>query len=219
MIVSLQKFYEQADKFENGIGEKLQMELPHAATTQNSTSLGNIPSENGKHTSPSSPAESCKTLAKSFSSGYYWVTGSNGSSIRVYCDMDRTCGSFSGGWTRITSLDMREASTQCPSGLCLFQEFPHTCRMCSKLCYHEIYEVGITYSKVCGRVIAYQIGSPDACSPDYSNSFDGIILTYGDSDAIIWVFFAALEEKYSHFKYVCTCINPRDRRIPPLVGP
>ncbi len=30
---------------------KLQMELPHAAITQNSISLGNIPSENGKHTS------------------------------------------------------------------------------------------------------------------------------------------------------------------------
>ncbi len=33
--------------------------------------------------------------------------------------MDRTCGSVSGGWTRIASLDINDTSTQCPSGLYL----------------------------------------------------------------------------------------------------
>ena len=41
------------------------------------------------------PAPSCQAirmLQPSFTSGYYWVSSSNGSSVRVYCDMIKSCG-------------------------------------------------------------------------------------------------------------------------------
>ena len=58
-------------------------------------------------------------LLESSPSGYYWLRSSNGSRIRVYCDMNKTCGGIAGGWMRVTSLDMRQASSKCPSSLCL----------------------------------------------------------------------------------------------------
>ena len=44
------------------------------------------------------PAASCASLPQSTPTGYYWVTSTNGSSVRVYCDMVRSCGGFTGGW-------------------------------------------------------------------------------------------------------------------------
>ena len=58
---------------------------------------------------------SCSSLPLSSPSGYYWVTASNGSAVRVYCDMTRSCGGFTGGWTRVAHLDMTDSRQQCPS--------------------------------------------------------------------------------------------------------
>ena len=66
------------------------------------------------------PAASCSHFLRmnpSSPSGLYWIKSSNGSAIRVYCDMTRSCGGVTGGWMRVASLDMRDNSTQCPSGL------------------------------------------------------------------------------------------------------
>ena len=38
------------------------------------------------------PASSCAALLPTTPSGYYWVSASNGSAVRVYCDMTRSCG-------------------------------------------------------------------------------------------------------------------------------
>ena len=43
------------------------------------------------------------------------MLASNGSAIRVYCVMNHTCRQISGGWMRVTSLDMKESSASCPS--------------------------------------------------------------------------------------------------------
>ena len=64
-----------------------------------------------------SPAPSCAALPPSSPSGYYWVRASNGSAVRVYCDMTLTCGNITGGWMRVAYLDMTNSSHQCPSGL------------------------------------------------------------------------------------------------------
>ena len=62
------------------------------------------------------PASSCATLLPTTPSGYYWVSASNGSAVRVYCDMTRSCGGVTGGWVRVGYLDMTNSSHQCPSG-------------------------------------------------------------------------------------------------------
>ena len=64
---------------------------------------------------PFYPSVSCAALPFSSPSGYYWVRASNGSAVRVYCDMTTSCGDR--GWMRVASLDFSNASTSCPSGL------------------------------------------------------------------------------------------------------
>ena len=54
------------------------------------------------------PAHSCQAIhmfQPSFTSGYYWVRSSNGSSVRVYCDMTMSCGTVTGGLTRVAILN------------------------------------------------------------------------------------------------------------------
>ena len=165
---------------------------------------------------PSNPAPSCSMISKSSSSGYYWVLSSSGSAMWVYCDMTRTCGSTTGGWMRVTSLNMKQAYSQCPSSLCLNSTIRRTCRMCSYSggsCPLQSYPVGVSYSKVCGRVIAYQIGSPDAYSQFAGLGLDGVSLTYGTPSVNIWTFYAANQENYNSSKNTCPCMNPDDHNI------
>ena len=64
------------------------------------------------------PVPTCAALPSSSPSGYYSVRTSNGSAVRVYCDMTRSCGNgVTGGWMRVVELDMTNNSHQCPSGL------------------------------------------------------------------------------------------------------
>jgi fluoride ion exporter CrcB/FEX len=65
------------------------------------------------------PASSCAALKDNLGSspsGHYWVRASNGSAVRVYCDMTRLCGGVTGGWTRVFEVDMTNSSHQCPRG-------------------------------------------------------------------------------------------------------
>ena len=71
----------------------------------------------GNGLSPSTSAISCTALPSSSPSGYYWVGASNGSAVRVYCDMTRSCGGVTGGWMRVADLNMTNSSHQCPTGL------------------------------------------------------------------------------------------------------
>ena len=57
---------------------------------------------------------SCAALPPSSLSGYYMIRASNGSAVRVYCDMTRSCGNVTGGWMRVAELDMTNSSHQCP---------------------------------------------------------------------------------------------------------
>ena len=63
------------------------------------------------------PAPSCAALPPSSPSGNYWVRASNGSPVRVYCDMTRSCGGVTGGWMKVAELDMTISSQECPSSL------------------------------------------------------------------------------------------------------
>ena len=158
------------------------------------------------------PAASCSLILQlnsSSPSGHYWIRSSNGSAVHVYCDMTRSCGGVTGGWTRVASLDRRDNSSQCPSGLrtgsdcnpeptCVLDIDPRTGN-CSSNSYTSH---GLNYSHVCGMIRAYQFKTPDAFGHDgrqmhlniSSNYVDGVSLTHGvpHSRKHIWTFAAGL---------------------------
>ena len=150
---------------------------------------------------PSYPAASCAALPPSSPSGYYWVSNSNDSSSLVYCTM--SCGTLTGGWMRVAFLDMINSSHQCPSGFMERNDSPNirTCvrnevsraRGCSSV---ELSTANIQYSTVCGRITAYQVGSPDdfrAETNDINSAYmDGVSLTHGNLRRHIWTFAAAV---------------------------
>ena len=99
-------------------------------------------------------------------SGFYHTRASNGSAVQLYCDMTRSCGNITGGWMRVADLDTRDYTAKCPIDLILDRSQIRTCRTMNSgpaICSSDIFTVsGVRYSKVCGRIRAYQVGSPDA---------------------------------------------------------
>ena len=171
---------------------------------------------------PFYPATSCAALPPSSPSGYYWVRASNGSAVSVYCDMTRSCGGVTGGWMGVAELDMTNSSHQCPSGLmerifsgkrtCVRIETTHGCSSAN-----NFITPGIEYSHVCGRVIGYQYGSPDAINGGNINTnyVDGVSLTHGDPRQHIWSFVAAQDEAGSNPSSACPCNNAPQATPPP----
>ena len=186
---------------------------------------------------PLFPATSCLQVAPSSPSGYYWVRASNGSAVRVYCDMTRSCGGVTGGWIRVAHLDFNDSSTTCPSG---FREssvdsVTRTCGIESSgpACPAVMFSTsGVEYTKVCGKVLAYQFSSPDAFGSTRSikenrtidsNYVDGVSLTHGSGPREhIWTFAAAMDE-YGNLQdgdSVCECSHSQrnGRPSPSFVG-
>ncbi len=157
------------------------------------------------------PASSCAALSPFSPSGYYWVRASNGSAVRVYCNMTLTCGNITGGWMRVAELDMTNSSHQCPSGLMERNDSNiRTCVRdsesagCSSI---PISTYDIPYSKVCGRIIAYQYGNPDAFFSQLDINLpyvDGVSLTHGNPREHIWTF-AASESELLNRASACPC--------------
>ena len=140
-------------------------------------------------------------------SGFYWLRSTNSSFVRVYCDMTRTCGNITGGWMRVAELDMTNATAECPESLCLNYSIPRTCRLCMYRggCSSEIYSVGVTYSRVCGQIIGYQIGSPDEFLSGEELSVDGVKLTHDLRRDHIWTFAATSREALTYKQSYCPC--------------
>ena len=154
---------------------------------------------------PPYTAASCASLPRTFPSGYYWSRTSSGSAVHVYCDMTRTCGGLTGRWMRLANLDMTIGSQQCPGGLQLNESAGmRTCsttvlRGCTSVNY-SITLQNIPYSRVCGRVSAYQVGTTNAFSDNVKSRgiedtyVDGVSLTHGSPRQHIWTFAAGLGE-------------------------
>ena len=184
---------------------------------------------------PASCYEIMKTMAAP-PSGYYMIRSSNGSEVRVYCDMtQRRCNSTP-GWARVAYLDMTDPTHHCPPA---WREIASPKRTCSRTnqtlngggCSAAIFPTyGIKYSRVCGRVTAYQFGRPGAFSP-YTNTpdisrtindpyVDGVVITHGQPRNHIWTFACSLFEE-GVGNIVCPCTNPKNNypiTIPPWVG-
>ena len=182
-------------------------------------------------------------MYSSSSSGYYFIRSSNNDILNVFCDMKRLCGGVTGGWTKIIELNMRNIITECPKNLTLEARTSNPLRVCiipteNPGCSSNTIEVKkIEYSKVCGRIAAYQVGSPDAfgiSNPNTNNSpretnaisiddnyVDGVSLTYGISPRQhIWTFAAALNEEAGSPNLKCLCINKAisSSSVPIFVG-
>ena len=112
---------------------------------------------------------------------------------------------------KVAELDMTNSSQRCPSGLSQRNDASlRTCVKntrssgCSSL--FNFAPSNIYYSKVCGKIIAYQFGTTDAFNHDNINSdyVDGISLTHGNPRQHIWTFASA----YNEVDIKCQCINP-----------
>ncbi len=145
-----------------------------------------------------SSVSSCQDIKNRFPtspSDYY-----NINSKLVYCEMGELCGS-EGGWTRLAYLDMNIAAVDCPPGFELYQV--NEVRACGRPDYIgscvsiEFPSNGISYTEVCGRVVGYQFGSPDALyttEDEHIDSpyVDGVSITQGDPRKHVWTLIAGL---------------------------
>ena len=144
---------------------------------------------------------SCADLPPSAPSGYYLIRSS---SLHVYCDMSMTCGGVTGGWMRVFELDMTITSHQCPNGLSQRTDGGlRTCvRNVSAAGCSSIFlpTRNVNYSRVCGRITGYQIGTTDdfLYQPSTDIDFvyvDSVSLTHGLSPRQhIWTFAAAVRK-------------------------
>ena len=184
------------------------------------------------------PARSCMEifdLDNNTPSGYFWLQSTNGSSIKIYCDMTITCNGVGGGWIQVAKLDMTNGSHQCPDGLTIRSDLLPK-RVCGipfqgAGCSSTILDVyNIEYNHVCGRILSYQYGAPDAfgtairtaaTSPD-DNYVDGISLTHGANPRKhIWTFAADLDQVGSYSYLNCPCTNTHisaAATVPSFVG-
>ena len=135
-------------------------------------------------------------------------------------------GSF--GWRRIAYLDMSDPSQQCPS---VWQEITTPQRVCRRRSSGSSCE-GVTYStgseqydQVCGRIIGYQIGSPEAflgSSLTINDIYvDGVSVTHGSPRQHIWTFAAGFQsEQTIYINATCPCVtgSTNGNRIPSFVG-
>ena len=156
------------------------------------------------------PANSCADIYQGHPSDYYWLNVANEPQL-VYCSLNenRCCGECDGKWMRIAYLNMSDPSEQCPDGWREAQSPIRTCRRQMDISINSVnytsYE--IPYSRVCGRIVAYQFGTPNGFVRQTPESIDGayvdgISVTYGYPRNHIWTFAAARETERR-----CPCIS------------
>ena len=149
--------------------------------------------------------------------------------IRRYVDQIPvyTCGG-TGGWRRVVYLDMTDPSTTCPSGWNMTGYSKRTCGRATnglRTCDSVTFPVsGVEYSRVCGRIKAYQFGATRAfLRLSRFTAIDdayvcGISVTHNRPRQHIWTFAAGHSESNPTWFDVCPCDTGRTIRIPPFVG-
>ena len=180
------------------------------------------------------PASSCLEVSQcnpQLPSEHYWITSSNGTAVRVYCDMTRECSCSSasvGGWSRVAFLNMSDPTHQCPPAWREFTEPVRTCGRtnetlpsgggCSSVSFSSY---NIAFSHICGRIIGYEFGSPSAFRPYTDSTFtriedpyvEGVVTSRGTDKEHVWTFAASLQEVTSHD--ACPCTNSQSTQTTP----
>jgi len=151
-------------------------------------------------------------------SGYYYLKTS-----KVYCDMDtERCGSR--GWTRVAHIDMSKKLQLCPGNFNLITSPIRTCGgLTTPGCASAIFSThGISYSKVCGRLKGYQVGSTSAFGPyvnDQTNVdvvVDGVMISRGSAKSHIWAYATGQHRTPSRENNnFCPCADPRFTGVVP----
>ena len=130
------------------------------------------------------------------------------------------------GWRRVAYLNMSDSSQQCPS---VWQEIATPFRVCGRRlnrasCEGLTYTTGSEqYGQVCGRIVGYQRGTPDAfrgssLSID-SYYLDGISVTHGSPRQHIWSFAGGFDEENSiHATCPCVTGSTNGNNLPSFVG-
>ena len=195
-------------------------------------------------TSAWQPATSCNhifSLHPSTPSGYYWVQGQGDRPVEVFCDMGRRCCGQEGGWARVAHLDMTDPAQHCPRNFRRISAPTGSGRPCTREQSRDlslpvvsgcssmlIQTSGLQYSRVCGRVIAYQHDAPDAFVSYSGNRsltlndpyVDGVSITHGQPRQHIWTFAGATDETSANAGR-CPCSKTGQTLtavIPPYVG-
>ena len=124
-----------------------------------------------------------------------------------------------GQWYRVAYLNMSDPVQQCPSSLRLYSA--NGTRACGRLssvgtfsCSNLSFASGSgrQYSKVCGQVIGYQIGSTDVFANEQNSIdtgyVDGVSITYGRPRTHIWTYAAGVSEQLlvSNEIFSCPCL-------------
>ena len=143
-----------------------------------------------------------------------------------------TCGG-SETWRRVAYLDMSDQNQRCPSGWSQIEDPVRACVGKSTGCHSAFFSTDqFTYNHVCGRVMAYQKGTPDAF--DFLDTsakalegayLNGVSLTYGaeGSRQHIWSFVAAISETRLLYRtqVTCECTNTAynwPHQVPSFIG-
>ena len=175
-------------------------------------------------------ATSCKEIYNrnpNNPSGYYWRNSFPPE--LMYCAMNLTrCGSTTGGWTRVAHIDMTRPEGACPSPL-ETNTSPRSCSRaggagCSSVNFSTF---GVPFTKVCGRAVGYQRGSPDAfdvyanLGRDVNDPYvDGLSITYNDmsSRQHLWTYAAGFAESGFAGSDNCPCADTTAMQPPSFVG-
>ena len=132
---------------------------------------------------------------------------SNGNNISRACSCNPA-----GEWTSIANLDMTNFTQQCPAGFKVITRTEPPFRVCGRPdstvgCASTTFPVfGREYSHVCGKIIAYQFGSPNGFINENIDQFyiAGISLTHGQPRQHIWSFVNARTERAESSACPCT---------------
>ncbi len=147
----------------------------------------------------------------------------------------RVCDCGGPGWTQVAYIDMSDPSQQCPNNWNTYNA--NGIRGCNRRsqtnrCYSAIFPVNGIYTRVCGKVLAYMRGDPDA----FLNSIrginsieqsyvDGVSVTYGASGSRkhIWTFASADSGTGNFSSHSCSCIHsdtdwPHTNKLPSFMG-
>ena len=139
--------------------------------------------------------------------------------IQLYCG--------AGDWQQVASINMSDPTQQCPSA---WREYNASgVRACGRqtasggMCSANSYFAANQYTRVCGRLIGYQVGSPDGFVDGRNIDeiyMDGVSITQGLSPrGHIWSYVAGVTESSSqHRSNNCPCSPQAGRQPQSFVG-
>ena len=158
---------------------------------------------------PSSTPQQCEHLNSSIINDHFGTINDHFGTINRYLTdkYGPECGGS--GWKNLLSVNMSRDGEQCPQG---WNKITQPITACTRGNFRQAAIIlspgGNSYSKVCGRVIAYQVGETDAFKASIENPtsslgnsyIDGVSLIYRSSNSTqhIWSFAAGASERTSN---------------------